>query len=95
MKKIDKKYKIPLVGKYNKGIYRCLECNTSLLFNDKLGTTFDNMIGFAESHIGNVCIVECPICFEKWFYHISYGSIDTYDYFLDSVEMGKNKHFKE
>lgn len=94
MTKIDKKYKIPLVGKYNKGIYTCFNCNSKLLFNDKLGTTFDNMIGFSEAPIGIVTIVECPVCFEKWYYHVSYGTIDTYDYFLDSVESGKNKHFK-
>jgi len=25
---------------------------------------------------------------------ISYGTIDTYDYFLDSIENGKNKHYE-
>ena len=93
MKKIDLKFMVPIVGKYNRSIYLCHNCNSSLIFDDKLGSTFDNMIGFANSPIGLVAIVECPVCFEKWFYHVSYGEIDTYDYFLDSIESGSNKHY--
>lgn len=94
MTTIELKYKKPLVGKYNRSIFRCLNCDFS--FYDKNlnitrhGNIFDNIKGFNESNIGLVAMWECPICFSKWFYH----GYDHYIYFLEAVKNGTQKFFK-
>lgn len=87
--KVDTKYKRPLVGRYNKSVSRCLNCDFEFLRNPKHGTIFDNINGFNEAQIGMVAMWECPECFSKWYYH---GWLH-YDYFLDAVEDGTQKHF--
>ena len=84
---IAKEYKIPLTGYYNVLVYECRNCDNNML--DEL---YDNIIGFADSNIGIVKIIECPKCFEKFYSHT-----DVYDYyyFLKEIERGKQKHFKE
>jgi len=60
--KIPLKYKVPLQGEYNPGIFYCP--NTGCDFEKD----FDNMnwfIGFTDEYI----ICECPKCFTKWHYH--------------------------
>lgn len=89
MKEIDSKYKTHLVGHYNKAVSRCLNCGLELYKDKSHGTIFDNIIGFNDTNYGLMAIWECPVCFEKWYYH----GIDHYDYFLDAVEEGTNKHF--
>lgn len=86
---VDLKYKRPLVGRYNKSVSRCLECNHEFIRNTKYGTIFDNIIGFNESHIGLVAMWECPVCSNKWFYH----GCNHYVYFLDAIEYGSQKFF--
>ena len=89
MEKIDIKYRKPLVGRYNKSVSRCLDCDHEFLKNPKYGTIFDNINGFNDSHIGMVAMWECPVCFSKWFYHSEYH----YDYFLDAVDDGTQKYY--
>ena len=86
---VDVRFKKPLTGKYNKAISCCLNCDHEFMMNKTHGSLFDNINGFADTHIGLVAMWECPTCFSKWFYH----GIEHYDYFLDSVENGKNKFF--
>ncbi|MFW5847477.1 MAG: hypothetical protein ACOCVF_00970 [bacterium] len=92
--KINSKYKIPLTGSYNRGVYICNNCNLKLLGDNPFGGVADHIIGFADSKIGLVCIIECPKCFEKWFFHVGFGGLNYYDFFLDSIEMGYQKHYK-
>lgn len=82
---IAKEYKIPLVGYYNVSVYECKNCDNSML--DEL---YDNIIGFADSNIGIVKIIECSKCFEKFYSHA-----DAYDYyyFLKEIKLGKQRHF--
>lgn len=63
--KIDLKYRIPLVGKYNRSVHVCPNCRTSLLSSEKYGSLFKHIIGFSNAPIGEVAIVECPNCFTK------------------------------
>ena len=93
---IDKKYRIPLVGKYNRGVYVCPNCRLKLAFNEKHGTMYDHIIGFSSAYIGEVVILECPECFTKWYFHSGINtSLDHYEYFLDMIENGTQKHFKK
>jgi hypothetical protein len=93
MEKIDIKYKIPLTGKYNAGISRCLECDCNLLDHPKHGNTYQHIIGFANASSGYYAIVECPECFEKWYFHArTYGGT-VYEYFLEFIKEGVSKHF--
>ena len=82
---VAKEYKIPLTGYYNVSVYECKNCDNSML--DDL---YDNIIGFADSNIGIVKIIQCSKCFEKFYSHA-----DAYDYyyFLKEIKMGKQKHF--
>lgn len=88
---IDEKYKINLQGQYNRSITWCMKCDHEFYRDQSHGTLFDNIIGFSDAYIGLVAIWECPVCFSKWFYH----GDSHYNYFLDSIEMGTQKHFKE
>jgi RNase P subunit RPR2 len=88
--KIDTKYKIPLQGEYHRGIFYCPNCGISV-------DTADETIGFAESDMGIMVIIECPECFTKWYFHNSAGTFVTglthYYWFLESIKLGTNKHF--
>lgn len=83
---IDKRYKTPLVGVYNKDVFECPECGRSILHD-----YYKHICGIAESPVGMVSIKECPSCFAKYYSHISYGD---YTLFVDSIMQGKNLHFK-
>lgn len=89
--KIDLKYRIPLVGRYNGNVYQCPTCKENLL-----STLFNNIIGFAETLTGEFAVVECPKCFTKWHYHsrIEEGNGSHYYYFLDAIKNKQQKHFK-
>ena len=93
-KGIDLKYKIPLVGKFNTGIYICPNCDCDLLANPKHGIVHQHIIGFSHHFsIGDVAIVICPECFKKWYFHSrSYGN-NVYEYFLRLVKNGEQKYF--
>ena len=82
---IDSKYKIPLVGKYNLMVYECQDCNHSILNN-----MYDNIIGFADSNMGIVKVIECPNCFEKFYCH---ACESDYWHFIWEIKRGKQKHF--
>lgn len=95
MKPVDSKYKIQLTGKYNAGICRCHECGCFLLTHPAYGNVYQHIIGFANAPNGYYAIVECPECFEKWYFHArTYGG-SVYEYFLEFIEAGQNKHFKK
>lgn len=86
MVQVDVKYKIPLVGSYNVGVYECNHCDYSIL-----ECFYNHICGFSESPIGVVKVVECPNCYEKYYSH---ASQHDYDLFLDAVKSGRNLHFR-
>ena len=94
-----KPYKINLVGKYNPHVYVCDNCDYDLLDDqddDVLYKLTSHIKGVSESNIGVVFIVECPNCFEPWYFHAreksKYGGYA--DMFLESIECGENLHIK-
>ncbi|MBR5271833.1 MAG: hypothetical protein IKU25_00340 [Clostridia bacterium] len=87
MIQIDSKYKIPLVGIYNAGVYECPYCGHSVLED-----FFKHICGFSEAYIGVVKITECPKCFKKYYSHASEGD---YSLFISEVKNQTNVHFKE
>ena len=87
--KIDLKYKIRLQGKYNASISFCPECNCNLLGHPKHGSTYQHIVGFSEGY----AIVECPECFTKWYFHAGSFETGVYDFFLEFIEQGIQKHF--
>ena len=82
---IAKEYKIPLVGYYNFLVYECKNCDNNMV--DEL---YDHIIGFADSNIGVVKVIECPKCFEKFYTH---ADRSDYYHFLWEIKRGKQKHF--
>ena len=89
MKTIALKHKIPLQGKYHKGVTDCPHCD------HRPDNVIEHIIGFADSNIGLMAVVECPKCFEKWRFHARLNSkVSYYDYFLEFIEEGMQKHYK-
>lgn len=86
MIEVDIKYKVPLTGTYNAGVFECPYCNHNILEE-----FYNHICGFCESHIGMVKITECPNCYEKYYSH---ASEHDYILFLDAVREGRNLHFK-
>jgi len=95
MTEVDVKHRTGIKGKYSILISKCPHCDIDLLYDDKqYGSIHDNIIGFNSARIGEVAVVECPKCFEHWFYHSRLEEArNTYHRFLDRIEMGKQKHF--
>jgi len=92
IKQIDLKYRTFLQGKHNKTISICPECNINLTSKrNKNGTLADNVIGYSDSNLGVVEMIECPKCFFRWKYH---ANQQTYNNFLISIANGKQKHYK-
>ena len=96
---LPQEHKTHLTGKYNRGVYSCLDCDYNPF---KIGENhFDNIIGFAKSNDEVMIVCECPKCFEKWFCHARLKrnddvyDRDTYDYFLDTIKANTNKHHNE
>lgn len=83
---INKKYIVPLVGYYNAMFCECRDCGHSVI-ND----LFNHIIGFSDSDTGMVAIVECPKCFEKFYFHVDDV---VYLGFIGSIRLGTQKHFK-
>ncbi len=65
---IDKRYKTPSIGIYNRNVFECTECGTSIL-NDY----YKHICGIAEAPVGTVSVKECPTCFTKYNSHLSTG----------------------
>lgn len=62
------KYITPLTGKYNKGVYRCIECKTSNLdgfYRPPISQ------GIAESYHGVMHVWQCQNCFTKQYCHLA------------------------
>lgn len=83
---IDLKYKIQLQGYRNKWIIGCLNCQNNL--NGKI---FQHIKGFADTDYGTMVIVECPECFETFYFH---ADQTYYDMFLEVVEEGNNIFYR-
>ncbi len=66
---IEIKNKIPLTGKYNKAIYICPYCSEILMRGKRFGDVQNYSIGFADSYLGVMNIIECPNCFNKFYFH--------------------------
>lgn len=96
METIDLKFKKPLTGKYNAGVYTCPECGEELLEDNKHGSVYKHIVGFADAYIGSVAMVECPECFCKWYFHsrINEGGGSVYFYFHHYMKAGECVHFK-
>ena len=86
MRKIDTKYRISTVGRYNAGVYTCPHCDC-----DICNSFYNHVCGFSEAPIGIVKITECPNCHAKYYSH---ASEDDYDLFLMAVKEGENPYFK-
>lgn len=98
---IETRFKIAKVGRYNPGIDICYKCDERL--SDYTKTTngvpvknvINNVIGFFENDGLWYTVVECPVCFAKFFFHLRKENQDSwYEFFKESVEMGTNLHFK-
>ena len=89
IEKIDLKYKIPLIGKYWAGVNTCPECN-----HQPEPTVTCHIIGFANSNNGLMAVIECPKCFEKWYFHARNIENGQYYYFKEFIKEGLQKHFK-
>jgi len=65
------KYRIKKVGKYNAYVHICPNC---LDYNKDLIT-----LGFNEFEGNVIRIIECPICFKKFWHHIKQKDLlETY-----------------
>lgn len=85
---ISKKYKTKLRGKKTQIQNRCPHCGLDLrMFDFDYGDMYDNAIGFHDQ----LMIVECPKCFEYFYFHIG-GS--EYELFLQSIKNGDQIHYK-
>ena len=84
---IDPKYRTLLKGEYNPGVYTCPHCG-----NNMIKTRYANIVGFANSKIGEVAITQCDKCFEYYYCH---AYKEDYEIFLDMVQMGKIKTFRK
>jgi hypothetical protein len=63
------KNKIPLTGQYNNAIYVCPFCSEILMKGKKFGEVQRYSIGYADSYLGLMNVIECPNCFEKFYFH--------------------------
>jgi len=85
---IDLRYKIRLQGTYWAGINTCPRCG----FNPD--TITSEIIGFADSNMGLMTIVECPRCFKKWYFHTRDLEQGQYKYFKMWIKLGWQNHYK-
>jgi len=69
-KNIPLKYKVPLQGTMNKGIYSCFECRFDPVHRQSKYTVVEDIIGFADSIDGVMVVWECKNCGTKYFYHL-------------------------
>lgn len=83
---IDKRYKTSSIGIYNRNVFECPECGTSILKD-----YYKHICGIAEAPVGIVSVKECPTCFTKYHSHLSETD---YSLFLHSIKGGENLHFK-
>lgn len=86
--KIDIKYKTYSRGTYNRGVDICPYCG-----NKMSGIIFENCVGISDNAYGeHVMNIECNECFERFYFHCNKK---LYDCFINTIEQGKNKFFKE
>lgn len=84
MSTIPIKFKIPLQGKMNKGVYNCIKC-------DFVSPHYDvtpYILGFSESNWGDMVVWECPKCGQKMFFHYI-GNRYCFDYIIRYEEFLK------
>lgn len=73
---IPLKYKIPLQGKMNKGVFDCInsgwggKCENPKSHRRSPYNVTEDIVGFAESQWGTMVIWECKGCGQKQFFHL-------------------------
>lgn len=77
-------------GQYNYSVTNCPHCGHRLL--SKGGDLYDDVIGFFEKRGQVFTLVECPACFDKFYFH---SREDGYRIFLNTVRVGRHKHYAE
>lgn len=94
--KIPLQYKIPLVGEYNSLISTCYFCGKNIEDFEEGTYVCDYALGIADSQYGEMIVIECPYCFEKFYFHTRNSKEESgfASTFLRSVHFGRNKHFK-
>ena len=96
---IDLRFRIQKVGRYNAGIDICDKCHEDLTDYKKQRLldehVINNVIGFFEHNGLWYTTVECPHCFNKYFFHLRDAHKDVwYELFKESIELGTQLHFK-
>lgn len=81
---IEEKYIVKLQGKYNRGVFICNYCNQDIK------QLYANVMGFARYGWAWFYVIECPFCFEKFYYH---AREDGYKIFLRQVKNGNNRFY--
>lgn len=64
---INLEHRIPLQGVYNAYFNACDKCESNFGLGNGL---IKNIIGFAERRSMVYCVVECPVCFHKYYFHL-------------------------
>jgi len=93
---IPVKYKIPLTGKMNKGVFDCLNewngCPNRKSHRQSPYCVIEDIIGFADSNWGTMVVWECKCCGQKQFFHLreySRGGLDYVKAYHEYITTGK------
>lgn len=82
--------KIPKVSldgaRWSRGVFTCPFCNETL---DPPHHLYLHIVGLADTAYGQMKVVECPHCFEKYYSHASKSDIMYIQAFVD-----ENQHLK-
>lgn len=85
-KNIPPKYKVPLQGKMNKGVFDCINsgwggnCSNPTSHRQNEYFVIEDIIGFAESQWGTMVVWECKGCGQKQFFHLRENENNGIDY---------------
>ena len=60
-----------IIENIKKNITTCPNCGLSTSIPTHLNDKYPTLIGWCDTNAGFMCVFECPICFEKFRYHIS------------------------
>jgi len=61
---------IPLQGKMNKGVFSCFECRHEPTHRKSKFNVVEDILGFANSNIGQMVVWQCKGCGEIYFFHL-------------------------
>ena len=85
-KSIPLRYKVPLQGKMNKGIFDCInsifseKCGYKPTHRQNIYSVVEDIVGFADSAWGTMVIWECKGCGQKQFFHLRENEVRRIDY---------------